>query len=329
MKWYLPQDAIIVNGGADGADQLAAVFAECNGYIYEAYEADWNRFGKQAGTIRNRELAKMVTEAIFFWDGESASTKELISFIEQRGIKPLIVPITENDIIKPHPDIVKHVKREPFDVYIGRGMGGIWGNPYAISDTRNREYVIAMFTDYLLKNPVLLKKIFGLRNKTLGCFCAPQLCHGDMIVWLLDNAESEIKEMLKEYEDKNKEDNKESKNAQENIQDVISRWRRNPDYTQVGTSTDLVLATDYLRTVVDGSKVYLEVFEKDIVKKNIYLPRSEREKMEEEEPVNIYYKTIDGSKAEIFFRSQTFGDSPFKTGFWYINTNTVHGLTFD
>lgn len=325
LKWYLPQDAIIVNGGADGADQLAAVYAECNGHVYEAYDAEWNKYGKQAGTIRNRELAKMVTEAIFFWDGKSPSTKELIEFVYQRGIKPLIITISDNDIIKPHPDIVKMCKRDPYEVYIDRGEGSIWGNPYAISDTRNREYVIAMFTDYLLKKPSLLQHIFELKGKTLGCHCAPQLCHGDMLVWLLENAESEIKEIIIENVKETLEEFEKPQNTHVNIQETILRWRKNPDYTQVGTSTNLVVAKDYCRVVVDGNKVYLEVFEKDIEKKNLYLSRTEREKLEED-PISTYYKTIDGSKCEIFYRHQTFGDSPFKIGMWYVNTEYVHEL---
>lgn len=325
LQWYLPKDAIIVNGGADGADQLAAVYAECNGFVYEAYEAQWNRYGKHAATIRNRELAKMITEAIFFWDGKSESTKELIEFVKQRGIKPLIVTVTENDIVKPHPDIIKHAKRDPFDVYIGRGQGSIWGNPYAISDTRNREYVVAMFTDYLLKKPELLKRIFELKGKTLGCYCAPQLCHGDMIVWLLDNVESELKEFISENTNESERVDETRKNPIENIQEAVLRWRKNPDYTQVGTSTNLCIAKDYLRVVVDGNKVYLEIFEKDICKDKLYLSRSEREKLEED-PVSTYYKTIDGSKCEVFYRHQSFGDSPFKVGMWYVNTAYVHEM---
>ena len=323
---YLPKDAIIVNGGADGADQLAAVYSECNGYVYEAYDADWNRYGKQAGTIRNRELAKMITEAIFFWDGKSESTKELIEFVKQRGIKPLIITITDDDIVKPHPDKVKMCKREPYDVYIGRGEGSIWSNPYAISDTRNREYVVAMFTDYLLKKPSLLQRIFELKDKTLGCFCAPQLCHGDMIVWMLEHAESEIKDIIVENVKETLQEFETPKKPQADLMEVISRWRKNPDYTQVCTSTNLCVSKDYVRVVVDNNKVYLEVFEKDICKENLYLPRSEREKLEEDSPVSTYYKTIDGSKCEIFFRHQSFGDSPFKVGFWYISTEHVHEM---
>lgn len=323
LKWYLPQDAIIVNGGADGADQLAKVYAECNGHIYEAYDADWRRFGKQAGTIRNRELSKMIAEAVFFWDGESPSTKELIEFVKQRGIKPLIVTITENDIIKPHPDLVKMCKREPYDVYIGRGNGSMWGNPYAISDTRNREYVVALYTDYLLKKPSLLQHIFELKDKTLGCDCAPQLCHGDILVWLLQNAESEIKEIILENVKETLKEFEEPKKPIVNIQDEVSRWDKNPDYTQVCTSTNLVVANDYFTSVVDNNKVYIGVFEKSICKENLYLSRIEREKLEED-PVNIYYKTVDGSKCEIFYRNKTFGDSPFKVGIWYIESSKVH-----
>ena len=322
LHWYLPKHAIIVNGGADGADQLAAVYAECNGYAYEAYPADWTRFGKNADVIRNRELSKMVAEAIFFWDGVSPSTKQLIEFVKQRGIQPLVIPFTKSDIVRPHPDIVKMCKREPFDIYIGRGHGSLWGNPYAISDTRNREYVISMFTDYLLKKPTLLKNIFQLRNKTLGCHCAPELCHGDMLVWMLEHAESEIKSIIKEEIQEMIDVPKDEKNDQENIQDLSLRWRNYDSGTQVGTRTNLCIATDYTSTIIEGSKCYLAVFEKDIYKKNLYLTRQERER-QESDPDKTYYKPVDGSKCEIFFCNKSFGDSLFKVGMWYINAQDV------
>ena len=322
LKRYLDNDTIIINGGADGADQLAAAYAECNHHVYEAYPAEWSKYGKSAGSIRNREMVKMVSDAIFFWDGSSPSTKELIDYSIQRNIKPLIINIRDNDLIKPHPDIVKNSQREPYDVYIGRGNGSLWANPFSISDTRNREYVIAMYTDYLLKNHSLLQHIFELKDKTLGCLCAPQLCHGDMIVWLLQNAEYELKDLILENAKKTLEELKEPKKPIENIQDVVRRWLKYSDYTGLCTSTNLLISKDYNRVVVDGNKAYLEVFEKDICKDNLYLPRTERERLEED-PVTTYYKTVDGSKCEVFYRHKTFGDSPFKVGLWYVNIEDV------
>jgi hypothetical protein len=83
---------------------------------------------------------------------------------------------------------VVHCKRDPYDVYIGRGS--IWGNPYTHKDgtmakyiVDSREEAIAKFEEYLLANENLMSKIGELRGKTLGCFCKPnKKCHGDILL---------------------------------------------------------------------------------------------------------------------------------------------------
>lgn len=65
-------------------------------------------------------------------------------------------------------------------VYIGRPSK--WGNPFVIGKDGTRDEVIAKFEQYLLNNTVLLAQIDELRGKDLICFCAPQACHGDILI---------------------------------------------------------------------------------------------------------------------------------------------------
>jgi len=74
---------------------------------------------------------------------------------------------------------VVHCKREPYDVYIGRPS--VWGNPYAIGNDGDRAEVIAKFERYLVNNPRLLARVGELKGKTLGCWCAPKACHGEVL----------------------------------------------------------------------------------------------------------------------------------------------------
>lgn len=39
---------------------------------------------------------------------------------------------------------------------------------------------------YLLERPDLLDQVPALRGKTLACWCAPELCHGDILAELAD-----------------------------------------------------------------------------------------------------------------------------------------------
>jgi hypothetical protein len=46
----------IIHGGARGADQLAGTIAELWRWPVEVYEADWDKHGKGAGPIRNKQM---------------------------------------------------------------------------------------------------------------------------------------------------------------------------------------------------------------------------------------------------------------------------------
>lgn len=74
---------------------------------------------------------------------------------------------------------VVHCKREPFDVYIGRP--GPWGNKYTIGQDGSREQVIAWFEEDLLRDRARMLQLNELRGQVLGCWCAPQACHGDVL----------------------------------------------------------------------------------------------------------------------------------------------------
>jgi len=79
---------------------------------------------------------------------------------------------------------VVHCKREPFDIYIGRGS--IWGNPFRIGPDGTRAEVIAKYRAWLQTQPHLLWLLPTLRGKVLGCYCAPQACHGDTLAELAE-----------------------------------------------------------------------------------------------------------------------------------------------
>lgn len=83
----------------------------------------------------------------------------------------------------PKPRVV-HCKREKFDVYIGRPSK--WGNPFRIGpgiQEAARADAIAAFRAHLMRHPELLTAAKSeLRGKTLGCYCAPRPCHGDVLL---------------------------------------------------------------------------------------------------------------------------------------------------
>jgi hypothetical protein len=66
------------------------------------------------------------------------------------------------------------------------GRGSFWGNPFPITNTSDRATVIAKYRvhlhDQIKRGEVTITDLQELNNKTLGCFCKPQACHGDVIV---------------------------------------------------------------------------------------------------------------------------------------------------
>lgn len=80
---------------------------------------------------------------------------------------------------------VVHMKRAPFDVYIGRP--GPWGNPFVIGRDGDRDEVIRRYEAWLLEQPDLVVRLPELRGKVLGCWCAPRHCHGDVLVRLANS----------------------------------------------------------------------------------------------------------------------------------------------
>jgi len=47
---------VIIHGGARGADNLAQLWADEEGYCCLVFPADWKRLGNAAGPIRNQEM---------------------------------------------------------------------------------------------------------------------------------------------------------------------------------------------------------------------------------------------------------------------------------
>lgn len=57
-----------------------------------------------------------------------------------------------------------------------------WGNPFIVGDDGTRSEVIQAYAEHYLPNkPSLLAKVPTLSGKALGCWCAPDGCHGDVL----------------------------------------------------------------------------------------------------------------------------------------------------
>ncbi len=103
-------------------------------------------------------------------------------------------------------EVVNIKKTDDYDVYIGRSHNGNghmlnisptekgWlGNPFPVGKEYSRKESIKEFKKYfknkLENNPEFRREVKKLKGKTLGCFCKPKPCHGDVIKKYLDSLE--------------------------------------------------------------------------------------------------------------------------------------------
>lgn len=103
--------------------------------------------------------------------------------------------------------LVVHCMKSPYEIYIGRGKDpetlepSEWGNRYSHRDSRfeivrvaTAEEAVARYKAELwerIKSEELsLERLASLAGKTLGCWCAPACCHGDVLtgasIWAVE-----------------------------------------------------------------------------------------------------------------------------------------------
>ena len=75
----------IISGGASGADAWAEIYAVKHKYELRIFEAEWNKYGKRAGPLRNKQIVEASDVIVAFWDGKSAGTKNTIEEAGKRG----------------------------------------------------------------------------------------------------------------------------------------------------------------------------------------------------------------------------------------------------
>jgi len=325
---YLPPHAIIVTGHAEGADRLAECYSSTHKIPLEVYEANWEIFGSEAVYRQRKDIVANSFQCIAFWDGKSTGTKTLIDMFNKAAKTVTIVDISDDDIIKQHP-LVCHVNHDPFDVYIGRGHNSPFGNPFKITAENTRTVVLALYTDYLLRNPDLIKQVLQLEGKRLGCWCHNEyLCHGDVIYWLLTHAKSDLQKLA---------------GITQNVKDepVVKYVPLTPDQVlkdfpecgsphEVSTSAGTVFAVGYTRIIQDQyGNCFMEMTRDQLIRSMVHrLMEDLQGETDDSDKVQLRYRVNDKTKTEVFYRQKEFNDD-FKSGRWYIKIKKNEDDTYN
>lgn len=80
----------VVSGMAKGADALGVKLAKDFGLKLHCFPAKWS-MGRQAGYLRNAQMAKFADALIAFWDGSSKGTGHMIKLAQDHGLKVKVV----------------------------------------------------------------------------------------------------------------------------------------------------------------------------------------------------------------------------------------------
>jgi hypothetical protein len=82
----------VISGAADGVDKMGEWWAawQTPQIPVSRYPADWDKYGKAAGMIRNRAMALQADAAILLWDGVSRGTKGMRDMMIKLG-KPIFL----------------------------------------------------------------------------------------------------------------------------------------------------------------------------------------------------------------------------------------------
>ncbi|MFT3994837.1 MAG: SLOG family protein [Dysgonomonas sp.] len=88
----------IVSGGAVGVDSFAESFGKKYGLECIVYKAEWDKYGKKAGFMRNKVIVENSDAMIAFWDGNSKGTLHDIKLQEEIG-RPLEIIYTTSKVI--------------------------------------------------------------------------------------------------------------------------------------------------------------------------------------------------------------------------------------
>ena len=102
--------------------------------------------------------------------------------------------------IRPEYQNLKDWCDDPNNEYIGRAgvvfingqrypkKSSVFANPFTVRKYGRYE-AIEKYREYIInkiENENMMDELLSLQNKRLGCWCAPDPCHGDVLIELID-----------------------------------------------------------------------------------------------------------------------------------------------
>lgn len=90
-EYHIEPVALVIHGAAPGADSLAKEWADLRGIAENGYPADWTRFGRKAGPIRNQRMLDQGKPDIVIAFPGGRGTADMVRRARTAGIPALEV----------------------------------------------------------------------------------------------------------------------------------------------------------------------------------------------------------------------------------------------
>lgn len=86
----------IVVGDARGVDRLVREWASLREVKLHVCRAEWERYGRRAGFVRNEKMAKIADELLAVWDGKSSRTAHMVITMhrQRKPVKVVLRPVS-------------------------------------------------------------------------------------------------------------------------------------------------------------------------------------------------------------------------------------------
>lgn len=73
----------IVSGGAVGVDSCASEYARAHGIKLTEFLPQYEKYGRAAPIVRNKQIVEYADKIIIFWNGNSKGTLSVIKYAEK------------------------------------------------------------------------------------------------------------------------------------------------------------------------------------------------------------------------------------------------------
>lgn len=85
--WFDEITEVVSGKEPDGVDMLGEALADQFDIPIKPFPADWTKYGRAAGPIRNRQMANYADALILVWDGKSSGSKSMLFEAQKRNLK--------------------------------------------------------------------------------------------------------------------------------------------------------------------------------------------------------------------------------------------------